>query len=761
MLQSQMNWNFTYKDNQKVKQTDEALDILSLLLTNRGFTESFEMEQFLNPNLDHLYDPKQLDGLEKTKQRIDLAIEQGESILVFGDYDADGVTATTLLVETLHELGAMCDYYIPNRFTEGYGPNPQAFREAKRQGFDLIITVDTGIAAFESAKVAKELNMDLIITDHHEVQDKLPEAYAIIHPKLSKDYPFKELAGVGVAFKIAHYLLGYLPKQFLDLVAIGTVADLVPLIDENRILVKFGLESLANSKRPGIVALKEVAAIKGIVDEQDVGFAIGPRLNAAGRLESAYPAVELLLTSEMEEGQRLATEIDLINQERQRIVNQIVEEAIELVNLNEKDNQFVIVVAKEGWNEGVLGIVASKLVRIYQRPAICLTLKQDEQIAKGSGRSIAAFDLFGNGMELHDQFIQFGGHAQAIGMTLKIDRVDRVRESLNQLANQKLQSEDYKEQVNLELELNLKDLKLETIKKINQLAPFGMANPKPIFYVKGKPLDLKQIGTEKNHLKFNLEQDDYQLASVGFGFGDQINRMTSNDHLEVIGHLQINEWNGKQSPQLIIKDFRIKERQLFDYRGSKFWHKQVQHLMDKEYLAVSFQKLTARDDLDITPIAQTKEQNLGQITELLLIDLPSQLSDLSALLSKTKPNNIYACYSLDEKNNWPTLPTRDDFKWFYGYLIKYGKYDHKHEQNKIINYKGWNNKKIEFIINVFYELKFVKIDNKVIYLNEEAEKRDLSESIFYQNRLKQREIQELLYYTNYQELKTWMMNQIE
>ncbi|WP_440895961.1 single-stranded-DNA-specific exonuclease RecJ [Amphibacillus sp. Q70] len=761
MLQNQMNWNFTYEDNQTMKHADTQLDIVNQLLQNRGFTDPHELNQFLNPKLDDLNDPNLLDGLEDSKARIQLAIEQGESILVFGDYDADGVTATTLLVETLHELGAMCDYYIPNRFTEGYGPNPQAFREAKRQGFDLIITVDTGIAAFESAEVAKELGLDLIITDHHEVQAECPEAYAIIHPKTSKDYPFKELAGVGVAFKMAQYLLGYFPTQFLDLVAIGTVADLVPLIDENRILVKFGLEALSNSSRPGISALKEVAAIKGVIDEQDVGFAIGPRLNAAGRLESAYPAVELLLTRDIEEGSRLATEIDLINQERQQLVNHMVEEALELVKQNEKDNQSVIVVAKEGWNEGVLGIVASKLVRTFQRPAICLTLKSDDQIAKGSGRSIAAFDLFGNGMEINDLFIQFGGHAQAVGMTLAIEQVDTLRQSLNQLANQELQPEDYKEQLNLELYLELQYLNLETIKKIDQLAPFGMANPKPLFYLKGSPSDIKQIGTNKNHLKFILEQNGAKLSSVGFGLGDRVDRMTTNDDLEVVGHLQINEWNGTRSPQLLVKDLRIMDRQLFDYRGSKFWLKHVQHLMTKNYLCVSFQKINSIGDLEITPVEQIQEHDMNQTTDLLLVDLPDQLSKLATLLSTVKPHNIYTCYSLEKQTEWSALPTRDDFKWFYGFLMKHGKYDHRREQKQVTNHKGWNNKKVEFIINVFYELKFVKIEDGVVFLNEQVKKRDLSESTFYQKGLKQREIQEVLYYSNYQQLKSWLMNQVE
>ena len=761
MLESQMNWKFTYKQNEALGESTENFDLIDQLLRNRGLTEEKEIKQFLNPQLTDLHKPELMSGLAESKQRIEEAIEQGESILVFGDYDADGVTATTILVETLNELGAMCDFYIPNRFTEGYGPNSEAFRQAKSQGFSLVITVDTGIAALEAAETAKEIGLDLIITDHHEVQEELPIAYAIVHPKVSDNYPFKELAGVGVAFKLAHYLLGYFPTQFLDLVAIGTIADLVPLVDENRILVKHGLDVISTTDRPGLQALKEVASIKGDVDEQHVGFGLAPRLNAVGRLESAYPAVQLLLTRDQEEAQVLATEINLINQERQEIVSETVEEAIAIVDQTQDVNHSVIVVAKEGWNEGVLGIVASRLVRIYQRPTICLTLKPEENIAKGSGRSIAAFDLFANGMEIQDQMIRFGGHAQAIGMTTQLEQVDQLRVSLNDLASQKLKPEDFKEQLNIELALDIDQLAIKTVTQINQLAPFGMANPKPYFLLKGQPKELKQIGAKKNHLKFSLEQDEGKLSSIGFGIGDYLAKISPNDELEVVGELQINEWNGTRSLQLLVKDLQVTDRQLFDYRGSKFWRNQLMHLDDRKYLAVAFQTQLEDTTLKITTPDKIDEEQLADITDLILIDLPTELSELSQLLSKIKPNKIYTCYNLEGQKDWTAFPSRDDFKWFYGFLLKQKTYHHKRDQKQVANHRGWRVEKIEFILNVFYELKFVKIDNDIISLNDTVEKRQLADSNFYQKGLRQKEKQELLYYSNYQQLKTWLMKQIE
>src|SRR5699024_4997746 len=319
--------------------------------------------------------------IQKAKERIMHAIETGERILVYGDYDADGVTSTTVLLETLEELGAYCDFYIPNRFSEGYGPNENAFRKAHEAGVGLIITVDNGIAGVHEAEVCKELGIDLIITDHHEIQETLPDAFAIIHPKCAPDYTFKELAGVGVAFKLSEYLLGYFPKQYLDLVAVGTIADLVSLTDENRILVHYGLRALTHTNRPGFIALKEITKIEGQVTEEDVGFLIGPRLNAVGRLQAADVAVDLLKADDVYEAKEIAEEIQELNAKRQKIVSNITKEAEQIVREMHPDSlPGVLVVSKEGWNEGVLGIVASKLVRTFDRPAIVMAKKPEEGI---------------------------------------------------------------------------------------------------------------------------------------------------------------------------------------------------------------------------------------------------------------------------------------------------------------------------------------------------------------------------------------------
>src|SRR5690625_28651 len=384
MLKSKANWLF------KREQNVIHEDIIETLLYDRGITTEAEKELFLHPSLDDMVDASALHNIQKVKDRVTRAIETGEKIAIYGDYDADGVTATALMVKTFERMQADCIFYIPNRFTEGYGMNTAAIDQLHAQGITLVITVDTGIANVAEVSYAKKLGMDVIITDHHEVQEEVPEAYAIIHPKLSNNYPFKQLAGVGVAFQVATYLLGEMPKDLLDLVAIGTIADLVPLIGENRILATKGLERLNETTNIGLRALKERVQLNEVVTARDVGFIIAPRLNAVGRLQDASLAVELLLSDQKEVAMDIATEIEALNVERQQIVAKIVEEAESQV---QKEDYF-IVLYEQHWHEGVLGICASRLVQKFSRPVMLLTFNEAANEWKGSARSIERLNLF-------------------------------------------------------------------------------------------------------------------------------------------------------------------------------------------------------------------------------------------------------------------------------------------------------------------------------------------------------------------------------
>ncbi|MBP2077472.1 single-stranded-DNA-specific exonuclease RecJ [Oceanobacillus polygoni] len=752
MLQSKANWKYTSLHEAAVNWEDDSIElspIVKQLLQQRGITNIEEARQFLSPDIKNLHSPVKIDSIERAAARVHKAIDDDEKILIYGDYDADGVSSTTVLMKALEELGADCDFYIPNRFTEGYGPNEAAFRAAAKNGFALIITVDTGIASVHEAQVASELGIDLIITDHHEPQEELPECFAIIHPKCSEAYPFQELAGVGVAFKFAQSLLGYFPKHLLEFAAIGTIADLVPLVDENRVLAFYGLHALTISQNPGIKALKRVCKIEGNVTEEDVGFMIGPRINAVGRLENADLAVQLLLTDDDEVAQEMAEEIDVINNQRKKIVNDIFQEAQQIVESSATHD--VIIVAKEGWNEGVLGIVASKLVRKYDRPAIVLTVKHESNTVKGSARSIPAFDFFQNGMRIRELFTHFGGHSQAAGMTFPLENLQLVQEKLDTFIREELTEADFKQEIEISAKLTVETINEELVQEIARLAPFGMKNPKPIFELNEIPADARKIGSAKNHLKLLFKQDSQTLDSIGFGMGELYEHISPNTALSLAGELGINEWNGNRKAQFLIQDMKIDEWQLFDFRGKK--NRNV-HIDTSDALVVATSNQSVHPDVEQITY-DTDVQTLDNKQTLYIYELPTNLNQLKAIINQTKPVNIYACYHIEDSAYLSAFPSREEFIWFYALVRKRRVLDLKTELQTIMNHKGWSKDRIIFISSVFFELGFVKIEDGVIEVETNPMKKDLTDSKLYQERLNKADIEKQLYYSNYEELKTW------
>lgn len=758
MLQSKANWKYTTTQDNTLHWVDDSMalsPIIKALLQQRGITTVESAAKFLSPNIKNLYSPTGIASIEKASNRVHQAIEQTEKILIFGDYDADGVSSTTLMLKALQELGADCDYYIPNRFKEGYGPNENAFKEAYKNGFTLIITVDTGIASVMEAAVAKQLGIDLIITDHHEPQEELPDAFAILHPKCSPDYLFKELAGVGVAFKFAEQLLGYFPKHLLDLAAIGTITDLVPLVDENRILAFYGLHALTITKNPGIKALKQLCKIEGNVTEEHVGFLIGPRINAVGRLQDADLAVQLLMTEDQDIANQIAEEIQDINQERQQIVSNIVTEAEKMVDPNVKKG--VIIVAKEGWNEGVLGIVASKLVRKFDRPAIVLAIKPDTAEVKGSARSIPAFDFFTNCMKIRNLFTHFGGHAQAAGMTFPIENIPQIQNDLDEIIKQQLTEEDFKHIIEISDIISISDINEKLVSDINQLAPFGMKNPKPVFQIEDIPTDVRLIGSTKSHLKLHFKQDNMQLEGIGFGMGELHPHISSQTALKVVGELGINEWNGNKKAQIVMQDMKIEDWQLFDHRGKK----DVDIL---PYVKNNIRNIiiSNQEEQIIPRVDQiTYETDVSTLTEtdaLYIFDLPNDLDRLQKIIETTKPVNIHACLYVENSTYLKTFPSRVEFKWFYALVHQRRELDLKQELSSIMRAKGWSKEHIIFISKVFSELGFVTIDNGIVHIKSNPVKADLQDSMLYQERLNKSHIEKVLYYSNYEELKKWFAN---
>ncbi|WP_456278157.1 single-stranded-DNA-specific exonuclease RecJ [Bacillus sp. AK128] len=769
MLSSKTRWIHKETNEQLAKQLSDELSIsyiVANLLVSRGITTASEAEQFLNIEQSTFHDPFLLKGMDQTIERIQTAIEKAEKILVFGDYDADGVSSTTVMLRALRAKGADVEFYIPNRFREGYGPNRNAFQWAYQEGYRLIITVDTGISALDEARYAKELGIDLIITDHHEPGPELPVAFSIIHPRLpGSEYPCGELAGVGVALKVAHALLGECPTDYVGIAAIGTIADLVPLHDENRLIAVKGIKALRNTKNPGVHALLSVCNVnQKEITEETIGFSIGPRINAAGRLGDADPAVHLFLTDDSEEAEQIASEINQINKERQKIVNEMTEEAVELVEANYplEDNS-VLVIGKQGWNAGVIGIVASRLVEKFYRPTIVLSLDEEAKVAKGSARSIEGFDLFENLSTCRDVLPHFGGHTMAAGMTVEISKIDELRERLITLANDKLTKDDFTPVTYVDIECSLEDITIEAIEELGKLAPYGVGNPKPKVTIPVASLSqMKRIGQDQSHLKLLLEQSGTSLDAIAFGFGHVYDEISAQARLSILGELSINEWNNFRKPQIMVNDIMIKEWQLFDWRGQKSLTKQIESMGSHKRKIIVFNEST----IEKLALHSFKEHilfvNNDYHTELdsyedylILADLPPTLSTLEKMIQKTSPSRIYTVFHQTESHFFNTIPTREHFKWFYGFLGKNKQFNIKTQGDQLAKHRGWSKESIQFMLKVFFELEFVTINNGIISLTDQPKKRDLTDSETYMLKQSQIEIENMMIYSSYSQLKDW------
>lgn len=771
MLQSKTRWLLKKADETIINQFMQELEqprIVATLLVNRGIKTVEEARSFLYAAQQDFHDPFLLSGMEEAVRRIVKAVKNNEKITIFGDYDADGVSSTTILMLTLKIMGAEhVSWYIPNRFTEGYGPNEEAFRFIKEQGTTLLITVDCGISAIHEAQVATELGMDYIVTDHHEPGPELPQALAILHPKKpGETYPFSELAGAGVAMKLAHALLGELPDELIGIAAIGTVADLVPLHDENRLIAIKGIQALKKSTRPGILALCQKAGIqRDSLNEDSIGFGLAPRINAVGRLESADPAVELLLTESQEEADSIADEIDLLNKERQSIVKEMTQEAIEEVENNyPPETNPVLIIAREGWNTGVVGIVASKLVEKYYRPTIVLSIDREKGTAKGSARSIPGFDLFQN-LSLNRELLpHFGGHPMAAGMTLKIEDVEELRQRLVNQANEILTEEDFQPVTEIDSLVAIDEISLTLIQQMSQLAPYGMQNPKPRILIEDASITTsRKIGADKTHLKLQLEQNDAGLDTIGFGLGEFLDHLSPQAKVSVIGELAINEWNNIKKPQLFLQDLSVPGWQLFDCRSDKGKiHVQTvpsprKIILFQEESRVWLTEFTKENDqiIHITSLEAAQQEILDGY-HVVLADLPSQKDIFEALFIGKLPKRVYVYFRTTQNDYFSAFPTRDQFKWYYALLTKKGPISYKELRSMLNIHKGWSKENIDFMTKVFFELEFVTINNGLIDLVRTSMKRDLQESKTYQERQARMALEQELLYASFNQLYEYL-----
>ena len=544
---------------------------ISQILVNRDIFSVKEAGAFFHDNLASLEDPYQLPDMNKAVERILLSLKNKENILIYGDYDVDGISSIALLTCFLKKQGALTHYYIPERLEEGYGLNKGALMWAKKElNCNLVITVDCGINALEEVKEAASLGLDIIITDHHEPGSEKPPAIAVVNPKLKPTNRSRHLAGVGVAFKLAQAIAIRLnlPKvnnthagDLLDLTVLGTIADVVPLVEENRIIVKYGLPILNELKRPGLKALVEVAGLaKKNLTTRHIAFGLAPRINAVGRLGSASPAVELLLTESDQKACELAAKLSKKNTERQLVETQIFNDVCQRIE-NEVDlsREKVIVLASEVWHSGVIGIVASKVVERYYRPILLLAIEGD--YAKGSGRSIKYFDLFTALQNCEEVIVKYGGHQYAVGLTVKTEDIGKLKELINQYADVILTPTLLTPSQDIDLEMNLSDLNPSFFQELKKLEPFGVGNPEPLFYSrKMKIHDYKEVGKQFSHLKCKVGYKKFFLDAIGFNLAFLIKEkiIEPEKEVDIVYNLHENDWNGEKTLQLNIKDIYYK-----------------------------------------------------------------------------------------------------------------------------------------------------------------------------------------------------------
>ena len=532
--------------------------IVASIIANKGLKDNNEIEVFLHPRRGDFHDPFLMPDMDKAVARIIQAIDNKEKVAIYGDYDVDGITSSTVLHRFLEERGLHTDIYIPNRLNEGYGLNKKEIEAIAETKHTLIITVDCGITGYDEIEYAKTFGIDTVVTDHHEPPEKLPDAIAVVDCKRKDNkYPFNGLAGVGVAFKLTQALAIKLnlPEEsylkYLDIVCVGTISDIVPLVDENRTISKLGLRLVKQTRNIGLKVLLESIGYKKI-DSNTISFGIAPRINACGRMGHEKEALKLFLTNNIEEAKQITQKLNEYNLQRQEIEKRIFDEAQELMQNPEEQKLPCIVLRKENWHHGVIGIVSSKITDMYFKPSILMCIEEGN-IAKGSGRSIPGFDIHEALENCKENIKQFGGHSMAIGITIDNDKFDDFKKQIEEYAENK-QISEIVPVLNIDEKVQLKNINLSDIKDLELLEPFGEANKPPIFQINNLKIESIRTLTQGKHLKLDVKEENTRFSAIGFNLGNLANDYKIGDKVNIAGFLEINSFNGMDSIQINIKD---------------------------------------------------------------------------------------------------------------------------------------------------------------------------------------------------------------
>ena len=723
-----MNWKISdiFREDYD-SQTTVLNPAIEQLVLARQLATAESLDTFAKEETIH-HDPFLFSEMSKIITRINEAIDQGEPILIYGDYDADGVTGTSILVRCLRELGALVDYYIPNRFYEGYGPNEDAFMQAIADGYQLVITVDNGIAGVDEAEILLEHGVDLIITDHHQVKETLPRAYAILHPELDENYPFHHLSGAGVALKVAEALLQeVIPEDFYAIAMLGTIGDVVPLIDENRSIVKRGLAALRETEIEGLNAMMELAGTeKSEATEVNVGFELCPRLNAPGRMDEAALSVECLIAESEEEAKLIADQIESFNSERQKVTQKVLEEATKLVDAKTLAKKKVVILYSPNWHEGILGIVAGRLAKQWQK-AVFVVTDDHEGFIKGSARAVEGYHLFELLNECQDLIERFGGHALAAGITFAPENLKALEDKMNEL----LQEVEVTSSLQVDLSLPLADLNISFVEQLSILAPFGEGNRPPVIELKNVYVkNVKPIGNKLQHLKFTLYQDKHSVDVIAFNQAPLAMYLTPDTLFSFVGEVKINEWNGNRSVQFHFIDVLCNEFQFIDLRNRQAYEQRKDQLQ----LATMYTNATEADEIETLVINQ----------------LPNSKEELMTLITRKKPGNIVIAPL--ESN--VTFAPREKFVIVYKVVKQHGPITLNHQMINYFMRLGISKNELLFILQVFFEVELVIIKNGSVFPTDSVTKRDLAEAPTYQSQKAKLEMLEFFELTTWSELKT-------
>ena len=718
------NWIYPNYDENFIKEL-ESYSIsknIAKILNARNITDMTSVKKYFSDEYEEGYDPFLMHDMQKAVDRINEAIENEEKILVYGDYDADGITSTVLLVETLISMGANVSSYIPNRFEEGYGPNKEAFTKIIDSGITLIITVDNGIAGVEEVDLANELGCDVIVTDHHKIQDTIPNAYAIIHPEHPEgNYPFKRLAGVGVAFKLAHALLEIFPDFLLDLVAIGTIADMVSITDENRIFVKQGLELINEDPRIGLKMLLELSGIDTKIDEQTVGFYIAPKLNSIGRMDSAKLGLTFLMAEEPVTARALAEQIEQYNIQRKQVTEDIVKDVISKIENSEKKQKNVIMVSGE-YHEGVLGIVASNIVEKYQKPVFIMNEK--EGVLKGSARSIFDFNIYVAMNKISDLFLAFGGHTLAAGFSFEKSNFEKIEEFLDNEFEEFKQNNDLKANKNIDIVTSLEDISYQFLNSLDALKPYGMDFEKPTVLIENAMvLNKAYFGSEKQYLRLTIADEVGNLDCITFKDSVTFDKVEKNDIIDLVCNIDKNNFNGRTKLQAHIIDIHIKEFLFEDLRFINY---------DIANIDINCLKLSKYKDDKDNNFYQYKDLDSlidEEFEYIYLLDIPTSKEYLYKIIN-LKPKKVFLiCEQKQVLSDVYLIDKNRLIKLFNLIISTNNKQINVAQQlDKLLAVLKTNVDSLKIMIQIFKELELINFVNNTIILNPDYKTVDLKKS---------------------------------